>query len=105
MTKKKKKKSAADERTQRTQQTRPDRVDKHNMGKDEQASVQHSFLDYGVDKVLLEPVCQLLQILDLDPQDFILLLELGCPLLHLNLLLLASHPRAPRSHVVLDPHF
>lgn len=72
----KKKKSAADERTQRTQQTRPGRVDKREIEKDEQESVQHSFLDYGVDKVFLEPVCQLLQILDLDPQDFILLLEL-----------------------------
>lgn len=80
-------------------------MDKCEMGKDEQASARHSFLDYGVDQVLLEPVGQLLQILDLDPQEVILLLELRCPLLHLELLLLASHPRAPRSHVVLDPHF
>lgn len=70
----------------------------------EQTSVQHSFLDNGADEVLFEPVCQLFQILDLDPQELVLLLKLGCPLLHLELLLLASHPRPPGCNVVLDPH-
>lgn len=60
--------------------------------KSELKSVQLSFLNYGADEVLLEPVCQFLQVLDLNPQQFILLLKLRCPLLHFELLLLARHP-------------
>lgn len=82
---------------QRTQPTHPDIVDKSTVcrtltRRSELASVQHSFLDYGAYEVLLELLCQFLKALDLDPQQFILLLKLRCPLLHFLLLVLASHP-------------